>query len=126
MTVHNTIEAYFSALTAGDVVGLLATISAADYFTKVGTESGEIVCGGLNAPDYYTNHVGSTENFTIETHRLEIEERNTLAWFFTEQTWTLKWQGTLEELSIRITGVLERESDRWKFVQIHASEGQKT
>ena len=123
MSAREAIQGYFDALTAGDADRLLTSISEADYFIKIGTDAGEIVLGGANAPDYYHHHVASTESFTIEHHRLDVEERDRIAWFFTEQTWHVTWQGARETLSMRITGVLERRDLEWKFVQIHASTG---
>ncbi len=123
MTARETIDAYFSALTAGDAVRLLALIPETDPFIKIGTDAGEIVHSGRNARAYYQHHVESTSDFSIETQRLDIQERETVAWFCTEQTWKLKWQGNPEALDMRITGVLESHAGVWTFAQIHASIG---
>jgi ketosteroid isomerase-like protein len=123
MSARATIDQYFDALTAGDCERLLATISTSDGFIKIGTEAGEVVSGGSNASEYYSQHVTSTRDFTIETVRLDVEERPEIAWFFTEQVWRVTWQGTPETLAMRITGVLESEDSGWKFIQIHASLG---
>jgi hypothetical protein len=117
------IESYFEALTKGDADRLIGLISTADLFVKIGTDENEIVCGGSNATEYYRHHVASTSDFSIEVDRLDVQERESIAWFFTEQTWHLKWQGNAETLGMRLTGVLEREETDWKFVQIHASIG---
>ena len=123
MNAGQTIHAYFDALTAGDAQQLVDLMSQASYFAKIGTDENEFVEGGQNAPDYYRHHVASTEDFTIEFEYLDIQERDTIAWFYTRQIWSLKWQGVEEELVIRMTGVLEKEANTWKFVQIHASLG---
>ena len=123
MTVRETIDAYFDALTAGDAAKLLSLISEDDHFIKIGTDAGEIVRGGQNARDYYQHHIESTADFSIDTRRLDIQERNTVTWFCTEQTWHLKWQGNPETLDMRITGVLEATEGAWQFAQIHASIG---
>jgi len=123
VTVRKTIETYFSALTDRDAARVLSTIAEGQHFLKIGTDSGEYVCGSQAAPEYYRHHVSSTTNFTIETHRLDIEERASVAWFFTEQTWHVTWKGTPEVLRMRITGVLEVQDHTWKFAQIHASIG---
>ena len=93
-------------------------------FVKIGTDEDECVEGGSGVADYYRHHVASTRNFTIETQHLNVHERDTAAWFYTRQIWTLEWQGRPEVLAMRLTGVLEKESENWKFVQIHASLGQ--
>ncbi len=118
-------RAYFDALTAGDAHALAEMISAS-RFVKIGTDEGEIVEGAGKARDYYRAHADSTENFGIEFHRLDVQERGPVAWFFTLQTWRLEWRGAPEELPMRMTGVLEREAGAWKFVQVHASLGLRT
>ena len=123
MTAHQTIQTYFEALTAGDATRLIKLISKADHFVKIGTDKGEIVQGGIHAPAYYRHHVESTEDFRIQTHHLDVHEHDTVAYFLTLQTWSLKWQGKPETLPMRLTGVLEKENNTWKFVQIHASLG---
>ena len=124
MCPRETIETYFDALTAGDADKLIALISSADHFVKIGTDEGEFVEGGSGSADYYRHHVASTANFTINTHRLDVQQRDTTAWFYTRQTWRLEWHGRPETLNMRLTGVLEKERNGWKFVQIHASLGQ--
>ena len=110
-------------LTCGNADRVIKLISEADHFVKIGTDENEVVRGSRNAPEYYRHHVASTEDFTIDINHLDVQERDTIAWFFTEQTWRLKWQGNSEELAMRLTGVLEREKGDWKFAQIHASLG---
>ena len=126
MTARQTVEAYFEALTSGDAEALIQMISSADHLIKIGTDEGEVVHGGDKATEYYRLHVTSTEDFTIDIEHLDVQEREAVAWFFTEQTWRLKWQGKPETLAMRMTGVLERDQTDWKFVQIHASIGVPT
>ena len=123
MNARQTVEAYFAALTTDDADRLLDLISPADHFVKIGTEPGEYVEGSGGAAQYYHHHVASTRDFTIDIEHLDVQERGPVAWFYTRQQWRLKWQGRYEELALRLTGVLEREADEWKFVQIHASIG---
>ncbi len=123
MNAGQTVEAYFAALTAGDDARLTQLISRAGHFVKIGTEPGEHVEGNARVAQYYRHHVASTDDLTISTDHLDVQERETVAWFYTRQQWRLKWQGQPEELALRLTGVLEREETGWKFVQIHASIG---
>ncbi len=123
MNAVKTLEAYFDALVAGDAERLIALISRADHFVKIGTDDGEYIQGGSKVADYYRHHVASTRNFSIDVDHMDVQERNSTAWFYTRQTWQLEWQGHQETLAMRLTGVLEKESDNWKFVQIHASIG---
>jgi ketosteroid isomerase-like protein len=123
MNAHNTVKTYFDALVAGDAPGLIEMMSSADYYVKIGTQVGESVEGNENAIEYYKHHVASTTDFTITFEHLDIQERESVAWFYTRQVWCLKWKGAFEKLSMRMTGVLEKENGNWRFVQIHASVG---
>ena len=123
MDAHNKVKNYFDALVAGDAPRLIEMMSSADYYVKIGTQVGESVEGNENAIEYYKHHVASTTDFTITLEYLDVQERETVAWFFTRQVWRLKWKGVFEKLSMRMTGVLEKENGDWRFVQIHASVG---
>lgn len=121
---YHTVKNYFDALVARDAERLIEMMSSADYYVKIGTDMGELVKGGEAAiVDYYQAHVASTEDFTIELHHFDVQERDSVAWFYSTQLWQLKWQGEFEEFMMRMTGVLEKENGRWKFVQIHGSIG---
>ena len=126
MNAHETVNTYFNALTSADAQQLIELMSRAPYYVKIGTDENEFVEGGENASYYYRHHAESTNDFTITFDHLDIQERDTVAWFYTRQTWDLKWQDKHEHLAMRMTGVLEREKNQWKFVQIHASLGVPT
>lgn len=121
---YHTVKNYFDALVARDAQRLIEMMSSADYYVKIGTDMGEIVKGGEEAIDYYyQEHVASTEDFTLEIEHVDVQERDSVAWFYSTQIWRLKWQGVFEEFVMRMTGVLEKENGKWKFVQIHGSIG---
>ncbi len=120
---YRAVTEYFDALVSGDVERLAEMMSAAEYYVKIGTDAGEVVEGGDNAFEYYRHHAASAQDFTIAYEKLDVRERGGVAWFYTRQRWRLAWRGAREELAMRMTGVLEKEGDRWKFVQIHASVG---
>ena len=118
-----TVTEYFDALVVGDIDRLARMMSTVESYVKIGTDADEVIEGGENALDYYRHHVASAEDFSITQKKLDVQERDCVAWFYTRQHWCLKWCGIHEELSMRMTGVLEKENGRWKFVQIHASVG---
>ena len=120
---HDTVKTYFDALVVGDAETLIAMMLPASYYVKIGTDVDEVVEGSAGITAYYRNHVASTEDFSIEFLNLDVQERNDVAWFYTRQIWRLKWQGTSEEFVMRMTGVLEKTDELWKFAQIHASIG---
>lgn len=123
---HDTVKAYFDALVARDSEALIAMMLPAAHYVKIGTDADEIVEGKDEIAAYYRNHVASTEDFSITYINLEVQERDDVAWFYTRQVWKLKWQGTAEEFVMRMTGVLEKIDESWKFAQIHASIGVPT
>ena len=120
---HDTVKAYFDALVVGDAETLIAMMLSASYYVKIGTDADEVVEGSTEIAAYYRNHVASTEDFSIEFINLDVQERDDVAWFYTRQIWRLKWQGTPEKFVMRMTGVLEKAGELWKFAQIHASVG---
>jgi ketosteroid isomerase-like protein len=122
-SAHDTVQAYFDALVARDAETLIAMMLPAAHYVKIGTDAGEIVEGEEGIAAYYRNHVASTEDFSITFINLDVQERGNVAWFYTRQVWKLKWKGTAEEFVMRMTGVLERIDESWKFAQIHASIG---
>ena len=123
---HDTVKAYFDALVARDAETLIAMMLPAAYYVKIGTDADEVVEGSTEIVAYYRNHVASTEDFSITFINLDVQERGNTAWFYTRQVWKLKWQGTPEEFVMRMTGVLEKVDESWKFAQIHASIGVST
>ena len=122
-TAHDTVQAYFDALVIGDAETIIAMMLPASHYVKIGTDAYEFVEGGEGIAAYYRNHVASTEDFCIEFINLDVHERDQIAWFYTRQVWRLKWQGTREEFVMRMTGVLEKVEELWKFAQIHSSIG---
>ncbi len=123
---HETVTAYFEALVAGDAEILIAMMLPAVHYVKIGTDAGEVIEGEERIAAYYRNHVASTEDFSITFINLDVQERADVAWFYTQQVWKLKWEGAAEEFVMRMTGVLEKIDELWKFAQIHASIGDPT
>ena len=123
---HDTVKAYFDALIARDAETLIAMMLPASHYVKIGTDADEVVEGSAEIAAYYQDHVASTEDFSITFINLDVQERGDVAWFYTRQIWKLKWQGTSEEFVMRMTGVLEKINESWKFAQIHASIGVPT
>ena len=123
---HDTVQTYFDALVDRDAETLIAMMLPTSYYVKIGTDADEVVEGSTEIAAYYRNHVASTEDFSIEFLNLDVEERGDVAWFYTRQIWRLKWQGTPEAFVMRMTGVLEKVDESWKFAQIHASIGIST
>lgn len=122
-SAHDTVKAYFDALVARDAETLIAMMLPAAHYVKIGTDAGEVIEGEKGIATYYRNHVASTEDFSITFINLDVQERGNVAWFYTRQVWKLKWKGTAEEFVMRMTGVLEKIDESWKFAQIHASMG---
>ncbi len=123
LNARDTVKTYFDALVKRDAETLIAMMLPAVHYVKIGTDAGEVVEGVDGIAAYYQNHVVSTEDFSIKIIHLDVQERDNVAWFYTRQIWKLKWQGVGEEFVMRMTGVLEKIDDSWKFAQIHASIG---
>ena len=120
---YDTVNRYFDALVARDAESLISMMLPKSYYVKIGTDFDEVVEGVEGIECYYKNHVASTEDFSITLLNLDVQERNSIAWFYTQQIWKLKWQNVREEFVMRMTGVLEKSNESWMFAQIHASIG---
>ena len=120
---HDIVTSYFDALVARDAETLIEMMLPVTHYVKIGTDVDEVIEDSAGIATYYRNHVASTEDFSIKFIKLDVQERNDVAWFYTRQIWMLKWQGTPEEFVMRMTGVLEKINESWKFAQIHASIG---
>ena len=123
---YDIVTSYFDALVARDAETLIEMMLLATHYVKIGTDVDEVVEGSAEIAAYYRNHVASTEDFSIKFIKLDVQERNDVAWFYTQQIWKLKWQGAPEAFVMRMTGVLEKTDESWKFAQIHASIGVST
>ena len=123
LNARDTVKAYFDALVKRDAETLIAMMLPAAHYVKIGTDADEVVESVDGIAAYYQNHVVSTEDFSIKIIHLDVQERDNVAWFYTRQIWKLKWQGAGEEFVMRMTGVLEKIDECWKFAQIHASIG---
>lgn len=126
LNVNETVKAYFDALVVKDAETLIEMMLPAKHYVKIGTDAGEVIEGSEDIDTYYRNHVACTEDFTINFINLDVQVRNETAWFYTQQVWKLKWKGVPEEFVMRMTGVLEKVDEAWKFAQIHASIGVPT
>ena len=80
---YRTVTEYFDALVSGDVERLTGMMSAAESFVKIGTDVNEVIEGGENALEYYRHHVGCAEDFCITFDGLDVQERDSVAWFYT-------------------------------------------
>ena len=123
---YDIVTSYFDALVVRDAETLIEMMLPATHYVKIGTDVDEVVEGSAEIAAYYRNHVASTEDFSIKFIKLDVQERNDVAWFYTQQIWKLKWQGAPEAFVMRMTGVLEKTDESWKFAQIHASIGVST
>ena len=123
---YNTVRNYFDALLKRDAETLISLMLPKTYYVKIGTDSDEVIEGADGIKAYYKDHVQSTEDFSITFLKFDVQERNDVAWFYTQQIWKLKWQGIPEEFVMRMTGVLEKVDNTWFFAQIHASIGVST
>lgn len=123
---YNTVKNYFDALQKGDDKTLISLMLPRAFYVKIGTDSDEVIEGADGITAYYNDHVQSTEDFSITFLKFDVQERNDVAWFYTQQIWKLKWQGNPEEFVMRMTGVLEKVDNTWLFAQIHASIGVPT
>ncbi|WP_340099172.1 AtzH-like domain-containing protein [Salinibaculum salinum] len=117
-TPEQAIRSYYRALRNGDA--LAPYFSDAETTVKFGIsetlEGGEAVADGLR------EQTATTTEWTVDSHDLVVDQRETVAWFADEVglAWTDTEQQTRHEFDTRWSGTLER-TDRWRFVGMHVS-----
>ena len=73
---HDTVTSYFNALVARDAETLIEMMLPATHYVKIGTDADEVVEGSAEIAAYYRNHVASTEDFSINFIKLDVQERD--------------------------------------------------
>ena len=119
MTAEATIEAYYDALRTGNP--LLPFFAESESIVKFGitdrlTGYDEIEAGLREQTD-------TTADWTVESHRLEVTERESYAWFSDSvlMAWRSTEDGEHREQETRWSGTLRRRDGDWRFVGMHVS-----
>lgn len=141
MSAEDAVRDYYDALRGGEA--LVPFFVDDESTVKFGIS--ESLFGGDEVGDALREQTGTTDDWTVESHRLTVEERDDLAWFADEVTleWTVRGDGDGEgdrhRFETRWSGTLAREGpeqgqnrDRgrnrnpeWLFHSMHVSAPQE-
>ncbi|WP_276254332.1 nuclear transport factor 2 family protein [Halomontanus rarus] len=95
MSAEETVRDYYDALRNGEALGPFFV----DDESAVKFGISESLFGGDEVGDALREQTETTEEWTVESHRLTVEERDELAWFADEVTleWTVRGDGEGDE-----------------------------
>ena len=115
MSAETTIETYYDALRAGEP---LAPFFAADALVKFGI--GERLEGYDDIEAGLREQTRTTEEWTVESHDLQVIEEDEFAWFADDVRMAWVGESGRHDHRTRWSGTLRRNGD-WKFVGMHVS-----
>ncbi|MDS0220086.1 nuclear transport factor 2 family protein [Haloarcula sp. S1AR25-5A] len=123
MNARETIEAYYSALRAGDPLAPFFASDGDRSVVKFGISEQlvgtDTVRAGLRA------QTETTMDWTVDSHALRVTDREDYAWFSdaVELCWTDAEGKVRHEYDTRWSGTLEAtgEAREWQFVGMHVS-----
>lgn len=101
---------------------VLAEFAPGDAVLLVGSETGEVASGRRELEAFFKSVFARENTFYWEWDRLEVSHRGELAWFFAEGRVILSTPNEQRKSPYRISGVLERQGERWLWRQYHGSE----
>lgn len=122
MNAEQTVREYYDALRSGDA--LAPYFAETDGVVKFGVserlDGYEAVAAGLR------EQTETTADWTVESHRLSVTERESTAWFADDvrMAWTDCDTGERHDFDTRWSGTLDRR-DEWQFVVMHVSVAQE-
>ena len=124
MSAETVIRDYYEALRRGEA--LVPYFTDAPSTVKFGIS--ESLFGGERVERALREQTETTDDWTVESHRLTVDDRvnKGIAWFADECT--LAWTdetGDRQQFETRWSGTLERRDDAWQFVSMHVSAPQE-
>lgn len=121
MSVERVIREYYESLRRGEP--LAPYFRETDGVVKFGVS--DSLYGFAEVTDALREQNRTTDDWTVESDRLTVSERDEYAWFADEVdlAWTDLETGSRREFDTRWSGTLERvdEAETWLFVSMHVS-----
>ncbi|MFB6311634.1 MAG: nuclear transport factor 2 family protein [Salinirussus sp.] len=122
MDARETVEAYYTALRAGDPLGefFADPRPGDDAPVKVGISERLVGADAIRAG--LRQQTATTRNWTVRSRELRVCDRDDIAWFTdaVDLSWTDDERDERLTFDTRWSGVLEQR-DRWQFVGMHVS-----
>jgi len=117
------LEQHDAAFAAQDIKGVMKTYVSGNQIFLMGTGPGEIYRGREGIEGAYTQFFNKLEKgsagFTYNW--VSAGSRHDLAWFAAEYTVKGKVKGETKEVAFNVSGTLQQEKGKWRFLALHFS-----
>lgn len=112
----------FNELVSTKNLQVLDEFATCNEALLIGSELGEIATGSQELASFFTRIFARDATFSWEWDRIDVSWTDNLAWFFADGRVVLSTVKEQRKSPYRITGVLERQGERWLWRQYHGSE----
>ncbi|MEA5113763.1 MAG: nuclear transport factor 2 family protein [Geobacteraceae bacterium] len=117
------LEQHDAAFAAQDIKGIMKTYVSGNQIFLMGTGPGEVYRGREGIEGAYTQFFNKFEKgsagFTYNW--VSAGSRHDLAWFAAEYTVKGKVKGETKEVAFNVSGTLQQEKGKWRFLALHFS-----
>jgi|SRR3972149_11206555 len=103
---------------------LLSCFSDKPDITILGTDEDELWVDKVSMGEAQKREYGTFDKITLSVRDkiLKINRSGESAWFYMKVNWYVESKGTKSTFDgVRTSGVLEKEDNNWKIVQLHTS-----
>jgi pimeloyl-ACP methyl ester carboxylesterase/ketosteroid isomerase-like protein len=120
--VLQALDSFGNAVATRDLEGTMQLFASDDDVVLQASESGTLAIGPEELRAFFTRLYARPVGFSWEwTHRL-VSSNGDVAWFFADGVEIVTEGDQRHRLPYRMSGVLQRRSGRWVWLQVHGSE----
>lgn len=101
---------------------VLEEFAQEDDILLAGSETGEVVIGGQEVEAFFRRIFARAEYYSWEWDHIETSHTGDVAWFLADGRVILSTGDDQRRLPYKISGVLERHGQLWRWRQYHGSE----
>ena len=112
----------FSRLVSARAPRVLEEFAQESDVLLTGSEAGEVVSGRQEIEAFFHRIFARAAAYSWEWDRIESSQAGDVAWFLTDGRVILSTEDDQRGSPYRISGVLVRYGDRWRWTQYHGSE----
>ena len=121
--VTELLEKHDAAYSAQDVQGIMKTYVSGPQIFLMGTGPGEIYRGQEGIKNAYREFFTKFEKGTaaVSYDWVSAGSRGDMAWFAAQSRITGKVKGEVKEVSLNLSGTLQKQKGSWRFLSAHFS-----
>ena len=112
----------FNQLVSTRNLYVLEEFASGDDVLLIGSDDGEIARGPQEIKRFFDRIFAGSSTFSWEWSRIHVSEAGNIAWFFADGQVIVDSPEGQAKAPYRITGVLEKIGDRWRWRHYHGSE----